>query len=205
MAKCESHMHRNQRAGITSSRDLIKQMMLPRQVLDMGARHILRPGTRIKGNWLRTMKTMTSKLLSLIAAVAASSVCAALVHAQDAPADAKSDGISVELNKLEKSEKGCRAYVVVTNPTQTSYDAFKLDLVLFQTDGIIGRRFALDLAPVRPDKSTVKLFDLDGTDCESIGKFLINDVMECRTSSGPVQDCLAQLKVKSLTKVEISK
>ncbi|MEI9900983.1 MAG: hypothetical protein WDN31_13545 [Hyphomicrobium sp.] len=148
---------------------------------------------------------MMSKSLSFIAALAASSMFAALIHAEDAPAQVPSDAISLELNKLEKSEKGCRAYVVVSNPTQTTYDAFKLDLVLFQTDGIIGRRFALDLAPVRPDKSTVKLFDLDGTDCESIGKFLVNDVMECRASSGPVQDCLARLKVKSLTKVEISK
>lgn len=151
------------------------------------------------------MKAMTSKSLSVLAAIAATSICTALVHAEDAPAQPQTDGISVELNKLEKSDKGCRAYVVVTNPTQTSYDAFKLDLVLFQTDGIIGRRFALDLAPVRPDKSTVKLFDLDGTDCENIGKFLVNDVMECKASGAPVQDCLAQLKVKSLTKVEISK
>lgn len=151
---------------------------------------------------------MTSKTLSLAASVLATLACGAIVHAEDAPAQTQSDAtaeISVELNKLEKSEKGCRAYVVVTNPTQTSYDAFKLDLVLFQTDGIIGRRFALDLAPVRPDKSTVKLFDLDGTDCETIGKFLVNDVMECRASGSPVTDCLARLKVKSLTKVEIAK
>jgi hypothetical protein len=154
------------------------------------------------------MKKMTSNSLSLLAALAAASAFTGLVHAEDAPAQAQpntGEGISVELNKLEKSDKGCRAYVVVTNPTQTSYDAFKLDLVLFQTDGIIGRRFGLALAPVRPDKSTVKLFDLDGTDCETIGKFLVNDVMECKASSGPVQDCLARLKVKSLTKVEISK
>ena len=144
---------------------------------------------------------------------AAAAVCAfaAAAHAQDnpaatAPAQPKSsDNITLELNKIEKSDKGCRAYVVVTNPTPTSYEAFKLDLVLFQTDGIVGRRFALDLAPVRPDKRSVKLFDLDGAQCDGIGSFLINDVMECRTSSGPATDCLARLKVKSLTKVEISK
>ena len=76
---------------------------------------------------------------------------------------------------------------------------------MFQSDGIIGRRFALDLAPVRPDKRSVKLFDLDGAQCEEIGSFLVNDIMECRTSTGPATDCLARLKVKSLTKVEISK
>ncbi len=114
-------------------------------------------------------------------------------------------GISLELNKLEASDKGCRAYVVVTNPTDTSYDAYKLDLVMFQPDGIIGRRFAVDLAPLRPSKRTVKLFELDGTQCDGIGSFLINDVMECHASGGPVKDCLADMKVNSLTKVEISK
>ena len=144
-------------------------------------------------------------------ALVAACVLAVAAHAQDNPAATApaqpdgSDGITLELNKIEKSDKGCRAYVVVTNPTQTSYEAFKLDLVMFQTDGIVGRRFALDLAPVRLAKRSVKLFDLDGAQCDGIGSFLINDVMECRTSSGPATDCLARLKVKSLTKVEISK
>ena len=151
---------------------------------------------------------MRTKFLFAAAAVC---VLAVAAHAQENPAATapaqpdSSDGITLELNKIEKSDKGCRAYVVVTNPTPTSYEAFKLDLVMFQTDGVVGRRFALDLAPVRPDKRTVKLFDLDGGQCDGIGSFLINDVMECRTSSGPATDCLARLKVKSLTKVEISK
>ena len=146
----------------------------------------------------------------LFTAVAAC-LLAVAAHAQDNPASTapaqpdSSDGITLELNKIEKSDKGCRAYVVVTNPTPTSYEAFKLELVMFQTDGVVGRRFALDLAPVRPDKRMVKLFDLDGAQCDGISSFLINDVMECRTSSGPATDCLARLKVKSLTKVKISK
>jgi len=155
--------------------------------------------------WLRPVSAMNQK--TIFAAVAACCFVAAFAHAQDTtpPAQSSGDGVSLELNKLEKSDKGCRAYVVVTNPTTTAYEAFKLDLVMFQTDGIVGRRFALDLAPVRPDKRSVKLFDLDGAQCDGIGSFLINDVMECRTSSGPATDCLARLKVKSLTKVEISK
>ena len=148
-------------------------------------------------------------LKSLFAAVAAC-LFAAVAYAQDNPATTPAqpesgDGVTLELNKLEKSDKGCRAYVVVTNTSKSTYDAFKLDLVMFQSDGIIGRRFALDLAPVRPDKRSVKLFDLDGANCEEIGSFLVNDIMECRTSTGPATDCLANLKVKSLTKVEISK
>jgi len=160
-------------------------------------------------NGLQAVKFMNSKSTSLAAMLAVGCMLVASVHAEDAPAQAQSEasgeGITLELNKLEKSDKGCRAYVVVTNPTQTTYDAFKLDLVLFQADGVIGRRLALDLSPVRPDKRTVKLFELEGTKCDEIGSFLVNDVLECRTPAGPATDCLAHLKVKSLTKVEISK
>jgi len=127
---------------------------------------------------------------------------------EPAPKDTQSEadgGIVVELNKLEASDKGCRVYVVVSNPSDASYDAYKLDVVMFQPDGIIGRRFSVDLAPLHPSKRTVKPFELDGTQCDGIGSFLINDVMECHASSGPVKDCLANMKVKSLTKVEISK
>jgi hypothetical protein len=152
------------------------------------------------------------KSRTIIAAAAACCFVGAVAYAQDTtpPAPAQTDtssgdGVSVELNKLEKSEKGCRAYLVVVNPTSTSYDAYKLDLVLFQTDGVVGRRLALDLAPVRPDKKSLKLFDLEGTECDQIGSFLINDVIECRAATGQVNDCLARLKVKSLTKAQFSK
>ena len=117
---------------------------------------------------------------------------------------AQSD-ISLELNKLEPSDKGCRAYIVVSNPSATPLDAFRLDLVMFQKDGVIGRRFALDLGPLRPNKRAVKLFEMDGTKCEDIGSFLVNDVMECRSGGSAVDDCLGRMKVNSLTKVEISK
>jgi hypothetical protein len=51
----------------------------------------------------------------------------------------------------------------------------------------------------------VKLFDLEGTDCDQIGSFLVNDVIECRAATGQANDCLARLKVKSLTKAQFSK
>ena len=71
------------------------------------------------------------------------------------------EGISIELNKLETADKGCRAYLVINNPTTTSFDAYKLELITFQPDGIIGRRFSIDLAPLLPSKRTVKIFEID--------------------------------------------
>ena len=120
------------------------------------------------------------------------------------PALAQGAGISVELNKLEPQGSGCRAYLVVNNEGSTDYETFRLDLVLFQKNGVIGRRFAMDLAPLKPQKRTVKLFDLDNG-CDDIGSFLINDVMECKGGAGPIEDCLARLSVKSLTDVELTK
>ena len=52
---------------------------------------------------------------------------------------------------------------------------------------MIGRRFAVDLGPLKADKrSVVKLFDIDGTACDQVGSFLINDVMECKAEFGAV-------------------
>jgi hypothetical protein len=118
---------------------------------------------------------------------------------------AGSSGLHVELNKLESSEKGCRAYIVVNNTGETSYTSYKIDLVLFQTDGVIGKRFSIDLAPLKAKKKSVKLFEIDSIRCDKIGSFLINDVMECKADAGPVPGCLEALKTSTLTKVQLSK
>jgi hypothetical protein len=121
------------------------------------------------------------------------------------PALAEPKALSVELNKLEPQGSGCRAYVVVQNDDATAYTALKLDLVLFQQDGVIGRRFAMDLAPLKAQKRTVKLFDLDNIACDKIGSFLINDIVECTAEAGPVENCLAGITVKSLTSAQLTK
>ena len=118
---------------------------------------------------------------------------------------AESPALSVELNKLEPQEKGCRAYIVVNNTSTVVYQSVKLDLVLFQPDGVIARRFAIDLAPLKPQKRSVKLFDLDGTDCDKVGSLLINDVVECKSDVGPLDNCLSNMTLSTLTTVPFSK
>ncbi len=121
-----------------------------------------------------------------------------------APAQA-TPAVHMELNKLEPSDKGCRAYMVIDNQGEDAFQSFKIDLVLFQTDGVIGKRFSIDLAPLKPKKKSVKLFEIDGIQCDKIGSFLVNDVMECKAQSGPVSGCLESLKTSTLTKVQLSK
>jgi hypothetical protein len=113
--------------------------------------------------------------------------------------------LAVELNKLEPTDKGCRAYLVINNTSDTAYQAVKLDLVMFQPDGVIGKRFVLDIAPLKPQKKTVKLFDLEATACDKVGGLLVNDIVECKAESGPLSDCLSKMSLSTLTGVTLSK
>src|SRR5262245_49593844 len=126
------------------------------------------------------------------------------VHAEPATTPADANAISIELNKLETQGSQCRAYFVVTNKNAANYQELKLDLVLFRPDGVIGRRFAVDLAPLKSNKRTVKLFELADTACDDVGSFLINEIMGCRTDTGPVADCLDGIAVSSLTKAQLT-
>ncbi len=113
--------------------------------------------------------------------------------------------MTLELNKLESGENGCRAYMVIDNRGDAAFSVFKLDLVLFRPDGVIGKRLILDLAPIKAHKRTVKIFPVEGTPCDGFANMLINDVSECRTDAGPVENCLARLDLKSLSSVQLSK
>jgi hypothetical protein len=120
-------------------------------------------------------------------------------------ATAEEGSIAIELNKLEAHDKDCRAYFVIDNKNDKSYDALKLDLVLFRPDGVIGQRFAVELGPLKAKKRTVKLFDVSDTACNDVGSFLINDVMECKAASGDVADCLQDISVSSRTDNQLTK
>jgi hypothetical protein len=120
-------------------------------------------------------------------------------------APSETAGPSLELNKLEATEKGCRVFIVANNQTDDVYQSLKLDLILFQTDAVIGKRVALDLAPLRARKKVVKIFEIEAMACDKIGSFLINDVMECKTEASAVENCLQRLTTTTLTNVQLSK
>ena len=112
-----------------------------------------------------------------------------LLNSAVLPASA-ADAIHIELNKFEPREEACRAYLVFKNGAGSTFTEFKLDLVMFDPDGIIARRLALDAAPLRADKTSVKLFDIEGLACAGIARILINDVLDCRDAGGEHADCI---------------
>jgi hypothetical protein len=113
--------------------------------------------------------------------------------------------IGLELNKLEQQGGNCRAYLVVANPGPAAFSGFTLDLVLFDRGGTIARRLAVDIAPVRPEKTMVKVFDIPETACGAIGSILVNDVLHCRDASGDVAGCVDRITPSSRISVHLSK
>jgi hypothetical protein len=113
--------------------------------------------------------------------------------------------IGLELNKLEEQGGNCRAYLVIANPGSAGFSGFTLDLVLFDRGGTIMCRLAVDIAPVRPEKTMVKVFDIPETACGAIGSILVNDVLHCRDASGDVTGCVDQVRTSSKLPVTLSK
>jgi hypothetical protein len=150
------------------------------------------------GSFRRLYPACTTALLALTALSSGTGLAA---QTQDQSAH----DISVELNKLEPVGKGCRAYVVVDNATDAAYSVLKLDIVLFRPDGVIDRRIALDLGPLRANKMDVKTFDLDASPCSDIGSILVNDVLDCKAGKQAVSDCLDKINVSSRASVALSK
>ena len=124
--------------------------------------------------------------------------------AAGASAQAKS-GIAIELNKLEPIEGSCRAYFVVRPEGTTEYKEFKMELLVFDTGGIIQKWLAIDAAPLRAGKTSVKLFDVSGVGCDKIGSILLNDVTACADAGGEIAGCVDRIAPTSKAKATFYK
>src|SRR5271169_3516763 len=113
--------------------------------------------------------------------------------------------IGVELNRLEDQAGNCRAYLVISNPGSDEFTGFAFDLVVFDRGGTIMRRLAVDVAPLRPAKTSVKVFDVSETMGGAIGGILVDDVIHCRDKSEDIAGCVERLSTSSKLAVSLSK
>lgn len=133
--------------------------------------------------------------------VAAGVIAAASAMLAASPATAAAE-FTVELNKLEPVKTACRAYLVVRNGGEAALSSLRLDLVMFGADGVIARRLAVETAPLSAGKTSVRLFDLEGTACDDISRVLLNDVLTCRSEAGDLPDCLSRIETSSRAAAE---
>ena len=96
----------------------------------------------------------------------------------------------IELNKLEPNNEACRAYLVLENRAPQAFEALKLDLVMFDPEGVVAKRLAVEAAPLPAGKTRLKVFDVSGLSCDRIGRTLLNDVLTCKDGAGARNDCL---------------
>lgn len=114
-------------------------------------------------------------------------------------------GVAIELNKLEPLESVCRAYLVVKNQSGAVFDSLKLDLVMFDSAGVVTKRLAVQAGPLPEDKTSLKVFDITEHDCPDIGSILLNDVLECTPDPEAAGGCLAMISVTGRAEVPFIK
>jgi hypothetical protein len=134
-------------------------------------------------------------------------VCAALgllVVAQ--PLVAAEPELLIELNKLEDTDQGCRSLFLFDNGTGHELNRFRVDLILFDPEGVYAKQLLLDMAPLTDDKKVLASFLLaEQQPCSAIGSILVNGLPVCENGSGAQLDCVALLKVESRTDVPLEK
>lgn len=120
----------------------------------------------------------------------------AVLSALSVPTAAEEAGhIGVELNKLEQAGEACRTYFVFRNGLDAGLENLRLDLFLFDGEGVILSRVAIDSEAVAAGRTRVRVFELPGLDCAAIGEVLLNGVMDCAGAAAP--GCAGALSVSS--------
>lgn len=69
--------------------------------------------------------------------------------------------------------------MVVSNRTEEPLETLSLDLVVFDSDGVIDRRLAVELGAVEAGRTRVRVFDMADLDCGRVARLLLNDVLAC--------------------------
>ena len=136
----------------------------------------------------------------------AGTVCAALGLAVVVqPLVAATPELLIELNKLEDTDQGCRSLFLFDNGTGHELNRFRVDLILFDPEGVYAKQLLLDLAPLHQDKKVLASFLLAEKPCSSIGSILVNGLPLCEDGAGAQVDCVPLLKVESRTEVPLEK
>lgn len=124
-------------------------------------------------------------------------------------AAAASETITIELNRLEDVESGCRMSFVMTNGLKEPVEGITMEAVLFDRDGIVARFLLLKSRPMPVGKTRVQQFDVANTACDALGQVLLNDVTACAgqaPTSEPLtpERCLEAIETASRASIPFS-
>ena len=113
--------------------------------------------------------------------------------------------ISIELNKVDDTEQGCRPLFLFDNRSGHQLNKFQVELVLFDDKGVYSRQVLMDMAPLYEDKKVVASFLINEIACDEIGSMLVNALPSCANTTGADLDCIGLLEVTSKSAIPLEK
>ena len=120
------------------------------------------------------------------------------------PADAETGKLTVELNKFEPDDTGgCRAFFLFRNQTGLTFEGFEMSLAILDKAGVINRLLTIDAAPIPVARTTLKLFEIPQTSCDSITEILLHEIASCRPQNAEEMDCFPLLDLNSRTPAKL--
>jgi hypothetical protein len=157
--------------------------------------------------------SLISKRLTLGLAIGALMSSSAL--AQDATPNAAQDeapaeptqeepagALSLELNSLQPSDGGCRFTFVAENGLGSDLSRAAFELVLFDSEGTVERITVVDFQDLPESRTKVRQFDFKGTECDRLGRVLVNDTTDCTGDGVEPKTCLRQLETSTKASVQ---
>lgn len=131
---------------------------------------------------------MTLRHLLLLSALLAA---ATPLRAEEAPR------FSIEINRLDAAGDDCRVTLVEKNATPAAVTSLKLDIAVFDKEGIVAKRVGVDAGPLKAGRSVVKTFDLKGLACADVGRLLVNDIIACEAGGLATDACFDMIEPRS--------
>ncbi|MGI9502678.1 MAG: Tat pathway signal sequence domain protein [Geminicoccaceae bacterium] len=113
--------------------------------------------------------------------------------------------ISIELNKVDDTEQGCRPLFLFDNRSGHQLNKFQVELVLFDDKGVYSRQVLMDMAPLYEDKKIVASFLINEIACDEIGSMLVNALPSCANTTGADLNCIGLLEVSSKSSIPLEK
>ncbi len=135
--------------------------------------------------------------MAVLAAISAQASAQETVEPENLAAAEGGQELKVELNRLSDSGEGCQPYLLFRNHTGMTFSDLRLDLVLFDADGIVADRLAVSATPLPADKTSLIVFEIPSLPCDGIGSVLLNTVIACEAEPPVAGDCLSVVEVSS--------
>lgn len=110
---------------------------------------------------------------------------------------ATGEAIKLELNAARANGDACRMSFLFRNDMPQEIEDLALEVVFFNTDGLVEQFFMLKSGRLPEGKSRVRQFDMPKMACDGISRILVNDVAACDGGALTPRACLDALDVTS--------